>query len=80
MGIDIKEVLCPCCKEILYKLSLRESDEIWTKTTDSPPIDNDNEGNFIVCPHCSRRIAMAPVIGDLSGTAFEIAQDQKCIP
>jgi uncharacterized Zn-finger protein len=76
---NIKGVLCPCCKEVLYRLSLQESDGIWVKTTDSPPIHNDNEGNFITCPHCSKRIAMAPVIGDLSRGAFEIAQDQKCI-
>ena len=80
MGIgNIKGVLCPCCKEVLYRLSLQESDGIWVKTTDSPPIDNDKEGNFIKCAHCSNRIAVALVNGDLSGGAFEIAQDQKCI-
>ena len=81
MGIgNIKGVLCPCCKEVLYGLSPQESDGIGEKTTDSPPMHNDKEGNFIKCPHCSKRIAMAPVTGDLSGGAFEIAQDQKCIP
>ena len=80
MGIgNIKAVLCPCCKEVLYRLSLQESDGIWVKTTDRPPIHNDKEGNFITCPHCSKRIAMAPVTGDLSGGVFEIAQDQICI-
>jgi len=44
-----------------------------------PPIHNDKEGNFITCPHCSKRIAMAPVTGDLSGGVFEIARDQICI-
>ena len=80
MGIDnIKGVLCPCCKEVLYGLSLQDWNGMWAKTTDSPPISNDKEGNFIKCPHCSKRIAMAPVTGDLGGDAFEIAQDQKCI-
>lgn len=80
MGMaTIKEIPCPCCKKVLYRLSLQESDGIWLKTTDSPPMNNDKEGNCMMCPHCSKRIAMAPVAGDLSGTAFEIAQDQKCM-
>ena len=81
---EIKGVLCPCCGQVLYKLlSVQGSDEVgeaWVRTTDSPAIGKDNEGNFVTCPHCSKRIAMAPVTGDTSGTAFDVAQDQKCIP
>lgn len=78
---DMQTVPCPCCNKVLYRLVLKQAegggDAVWLTTTDSPRVEDDKQGYFIKCPHCSKRVAMIEVPG-IPGTSFEVSPDQKC--
>lgn len=76
----IKNIACPCCKKSLYRLEQAKrgsGDAIWLTTTDSPRVESDNDGHFIACAYCSKRIAMIEVPG-IPEAAFDVSPFQEC--
>lgn len=62
--VDVKTVPCPCCKKTLYRDTLMQrdgaGDAVWLTTPESPRVENNKEGYFITCLHCSKRVVMLP--------------------
>ena len=75
MANTLQEIKCPFCTKTLYRIGLLDTD-VWAKTKDSPPINNDAEGDFMICPHCSRRVKMERVPSRV-GAGFQVAKNQK---
>jgi hypothetical protein len=75
MNQTLQEVKCPFCSEVLYRRGQLDA-SVWGKTKDSPPIQNDASGNFIICPHCFRRVAMERTLTPV-GTGFQVSEIQK---
>ena len=76
----LRAILCPCCKQLLYALEPDAAGGGWRLTKDSPAITNDQNGPFMKCPRCSRRIAMikssdSPERGD---PPYFVAGKQAC--
>lgn len=77
---NIKNVPCPCCRKSLYRLGRVQrggGDAIWLTTTDSPRVESDNNGHFITCAYCTKRIAMIEVPG-IPEAEFNVSSFQDC--
>jgi hypothetical protein len=75
----LKIVRCPCCSKPLYTLSTLSpsAKDGWELTKDSPPVQQDNDGPYMKCARCSRRIAL--VRQKAKGSpGFRVATGQKC--
>lgn len=74
--IKVKVVPCPCCKKDLY--SVVERDALYLSKKNNPNIEKDNQGAFLKCPHCSKRISLR-LAPSLSGIPqFELDDIQPC--
>jgi hypothetical protein len=73
-------VACPCCgKELYRQVQVNAASEaIWARSTDSPPFGSDDEGRFMKCPHCAKRIAFELVPGRPAGSGVQLSANQKC--
>lgn len=76
MDATVRATLCPCCLNLLFALEL-SSQEGWRLTKESPPMQNDNDGPFMKCPRCSRRIALFRN-SEKGEAPFQVAANQKC--
>lgn len=79
METTLRVVNCPCCKRILYALSLDRADDTatWNMTKDSPDVRQDGEGYFLRCDHCMKRITIEKV-GPLGKGRWLVSKGQKC--
>lgn len=79
MEQTIRVMNCPCCKKLLYALEMykSEKDAAWIVTKDSPTIQSDDEGHFMKCGNCSRRIAIEKASA-LGVERWMIASRQNC--
>jgi hypothetical protein len=77
---SVRQVLCPCCGKVLYRQVRVNagSEAIWGRSTDSPPFGCDDEGRFMKCPHCAKRIAFDLVPGLPAGSGIQLSPSQKC--
>jgi DNA-directed RNA polymerase subunit RPC12/RpoP len=55
------DVHCPSCDKFLYS-ALSLEDVVQPDTPSAPRIENDEQGDFLRCPHCRGRIAMKAVV------------------
>lgn len=71
-------VRCPCCKAPLYTLTTVKpgGQAGWELAKDSPPIEKDDNGPYMKCRHCSRRIGV--VKDGRSPAGFRVPPGQKC--
>jgi hypothetical protein len=79
METTLRVVTCPCCKQMLYALSLdrAEAGATWQMTKDSPDVRMDSEGHFVRCDHCMKRIAVVQGAG--AGKAhWLVSRKQDC--
>lgn len=76
--VDYHNVACPCCSDVLYKMWKQQptSGNVWLVTEDSPRPQEDDNGWFIQCPHCSQRVAMIP--DPLAAHSYQISPEQPC--
>ena len=79
METTLRVVNCPCCMKMLYALGLDKTREgaSWQMTPDSPAVQNDAEGHFIMCGSCRKRVAIEEV--SAAGHArWVVSAKQKC--
>jgi len=79
MEPTLRLVRCPCCSKPLYTLATLSPSarDGWELTKDSPPVKQDNDGPYMKCAQCSRRIAL--VRQKAKGAfGFRVATGQKC--
>jgi len=78
---DIRNISCPCCGRTLFRQELQQrngvGDAVWLNTPDRPPVEKDDQGHFMKCPQCSKRVAMLPD-PKLPGSGFLLSPVQKC--
>jgi DNA-directed RNA polymerase subunit RPC12/RpoP len=79
MSNDVREVKCPFCGETLLRRG-EVAPGVGAKTVDSPEIEQDAKGDFMNCPHCSRRVAMERITSDAGFPAIRLASNQKQEP
>ena len=79
METTIRVINCPCCNKMLYALGLDKTDTgaTWQITKDSPAIQHDNEGSFVKCSHCSKRVAVEEVSA-LGKARWLVSANQSC--
>jgi hypothetical protein len=79
METTLRVVNCPCCKKMLYALSLDRADSgaAWQMTKDSPDVRFDSEGYFVRCDHCMKRIAIEQTTAE-GKARWLIARKQDC--
>lgn len=69
---------CPCCKQELFK-SVPVGPGTAAKSTFSPRLQSDERGHFMICAHCSKRIAFEPIGHAPTGAlTFQISPKQEC--
>lgn len=75
---SIKNIPCPFCAKPLFRQELKQHGgggaALLLNTPDRPPVEQDAKGNFILCPHCSKRVGMLP--DPTYYREFRIAPDQ----
>ncbi len=55
----VRDTPCPHCNGVLYSITPTELHlEYWTPVTGSPPIQRDDQGRFVICPHCAQRASL----------------------
>ena len=79
METTLRVVTCPCCKQMLFALSLDRAEQgaSWQMTKDSPDVRQDREGAFVRCDHCLKRIAIEEA-GPAANTRWIVSKNQKC--
>ena len=79
METTLRVVNCPCCNKMLYALGLDRTDTgaTWQITKDSPAIQQDNEGHFVKCSHCSKRVALEKISVE-GHPRWLVSAKQKC--
>jgi uncharacterized protein YbaR (Trm112 family) len=55
---SIKLVACPCCRAPLYCLEWDRAASKWQAAKETPALSYDDEGSYMGCAQCSRRIAI----------------------
>lgn len=70
-------IKCPCCSQALYRV-VAVSPRVMALSGDSPRIENDLKGYFMMCPHCDKRIAFVRVTAAPGSIGFEPARQQPC--
>jgi hypothetical protein len=51
----------------------------WAKTSGSPHFEHDTRGHFMICRHCSKRIAFEVMGFDKNGLpTFRLSPKQEC--
>lgn len=73
---QLSHVNCPFCSKILDRLGQLDGRGVWGKTPDSPSIQSDDRGDFMVCSHCQRQVRMERVPTPV-GAGFRVADRQK---
>jgi uncharacterized protein YbaR (Trm112 family) len=75
----LRVVNCPCCKKMLFALSLDRSDAgaTWQMTKDSPDVRQDREGNYLRCDNCMKRVAIEQA-GPAGHARWIVSKLQKC--
>jgi DNA-directed RNA polymerase subunit RPC12/RpoP len=51
-------VPCPSCGKALYS-AVSLDDGVDAGAVESPKVEHDRDGDYMKCPHCTRRVAMA---------------------
>ena len=79
MSNYIREVKCPFCGHTLYRMGA-VAPGVGAKTLDSPHVECDAKGDFMKCPHCSRRVAMERITTGAGLPGIRVAPNQKQEP
>jgi len=67
----VTTVLCPCCEKELYETAPLEGPH--AGMVSGPPLEQDENGLFMLCSHCEKRIDF---IG--SGGVLHLSPIQQC--
>jgi len=75
---SVSVVPCPCCKGELYRTTRIDAQGPWALGKDSPRIQSDERGPFMVCPHCHKRVIL---ISDrtAAGAGLRLCDVQPCV-
>ena len=77
MDPTIRAITCPHCKNILFALELHTNDgAAWNMTKDSPAVQDDAQGKFMVCGKCAKRVALEKV-SQPGMESWRVAASQK---
>lgn len=75
-SLNIDTPVCPYCENAIYRnLALEASMDTLERPTRGPRVDNDEEGYFVKCPHCLKRVAM-DWVSVLPIGGFDVSQIQ----
>ena len=66
------DVPCPRCGKALYSATSLE-DGVNAMTPESPCVRDDARGTYMLCPHCSERVAMQRIVRG-EAVAYQIAR------
>ena len=75
--MERKPTICPCCSKVLFTLGVLAESE---GTADGPIVRRDENGHFMRCRHCRKRVAFQSVAGDPTKTTYRLAPTQLCAP
>lgn len=74
----MKNIPCPCCSETLYELrNISGSHAGWALSKNSTRLRSDQQGYYMKCPHCAKRVVFATV-SSVVGLGFGLAPTQVC--
>lgn len=74
----MKSVPCPCCNNELFRLGALQADPlVLGKNASSPKLESDQHGQFMKCPHCSKRVIFVSAPAT-TGMGFRIGDIQPC--
>jgi uncharacterized Zn-finger protein len=73
-----KKVMCPCCGKELFRLGALQTDPlVLGMNTDDPRLESDENGQFMRCPYCSKRVVFVSAPSPV-GTGIRVADIQPC--
>lgn len=73
-----KSMACPCCGKELFRLGpLQLASPVFGVSAGSPKLQSDENGQFMCCPHCSKRVVFVSAPA-LVGAGFRIGDVQPC--
>jgi len=73
-----KKIMCPCCGKELFRLgALQTNPLVLGKNPDGPRLESDEHGQFMRCPHCSKRVVFVSAPSP-AGTGFRVGDIQPC--
>lgn len=68
---ELREIKCPHCSETLFSAGALAPGVLGV-TRDSPSLDRDADGDFVVCPHCSRRVVIERITTAVGLPGFRV--------
>jgi len=77
--MQVNSVQCPCCKKELYR-TVTNSEGIREMAKGSSRMEQDNNGPFMVCQHCSKRVLLESVpTPQGSPVQWRLSSTQSCL-
>jgi Trm112p-like protein len=76
----INIINCPCCKKELYRTITQIVGEIPKLAKGSPEHQHDENGNYMICKNCLKRINLvSPENAQSSEVLWDLSDFQPCI-